>query len=64
MSNSPPRKPLRKCTKKREYIKVTDEQRLKVIGFIDQNMSIKDSSDRMGINFLNAKKIIRVYNLE
>ena len=63
MSNSP-REPRLGGPAKRAYTKVTDEQRLELIRLLDQNMSIKDASDQMGINYENAKAIFRVYRLE
>ena len=50
--------------RKRPYTKVTDQQRTQLIDLLDQNMSIKDASDTMGINYENAKAIFRVYRLE
>ena len=49
---------------KRSYTKVKDSQRNELIALLDQNMSIKDASDQMGINYENAKAIFRVYRLE
>ena len=49
---------------KRPYTKVTDEKRLELIDLLNQNMSIKEASDQMGINYENAKAIYRVYRLE
>ena len=49
---------------KRPYTKVTDEKRLELIDLLNKNMSIKEASDQMGINYENAKAIYRVYRLE
>ena len=49
---------------KRPYTKVTDEKRLELIDLLNRNMSIKEASDQMGINYENAKAIYRVYRLE
>ena len=49
---------------KRQYTKVTDEKRLELIDLLNKNMSIKEASDQMGINYENAKAIYRVYRLE
>ena len=49
---------------KRSYTKVKDTERRELIALLDQNMSIKDASDQMGIKYENAKAIFRVYRLE
>ena len=56
--------PLPPPANKRAYTKVTDEKRLELIDLLNQNMSIKEASDQMGINYENAKAIYRVYRLE
>jgi len=48
---------------KRTYTKVTDDQRLELIDLLNENLSIREASDRVGINYENAKAIYRVYRL-
>ena len=49
---------------KRAYAKVTDRQRAELLNLLQQNISIREASEQMGINYENAKVIYRVYRLE
>lgn len=49
---------------KRSYTRVNDKQRIELIDLLEREMSIKEASDRMGINYENAKAIYRIYRLE
>ena len=48
---------------KREYCKVTDEQRSILIDFIEQNehISIREASDLLGLNYESSKSIWIIY---
>ena len=45
----------------RKYIKVSDEQRLKLIKIQAQGKTIKEAAQDLGISYENAKAIIRVF---
>ena len=49
---------------KRAYAKVTDRQRAELLNLLQQNISIREASEQLGINYENAKVIYRVYRLE
>ena len=48
----------------RNYAKVPDEKRQRLIEMINMNMTIKDAARRVDIKYENAKAIYRVYRKE
>ena len=45
-------------------MKVSDDQRAQLIDLLNQNQSISEAADQVGVNYENAKAIFRVYRLE
>ena len=51
--------------KKREYKRVTDEERANLIHMVEYfNMSISKASSMLGLNYTNAMSIMRIYRRE
>ncbi len=48
----------------RNYLKVSDDLRQRLISLINQNMTIKDAARLVDIKYENAKAIYRVYRKE
>ena len=51
--------------KKREYKRVTDEERANLIHMVEYfNLSISKASNMLGLNYTNAMSIMRIYRRE
>lgn len=48
----------------REYARVTDETRKRLINHIKGGMKIKEAAELLGINYENAKAINRIFKHE
>ena len=45
-------------------MKVSDDQRAQLIDLLNQNQTISEAAEQVGVNYENAKAIFRVYRLE
>lgn len=54
----------KQITNKRTYRKVDNAKRAELLDLLNENMSIKQASTQLGINYENAKAIYRVWRIQ
>lgn len=52
------------AAKKRSYVQVSNAKRLQIIDLIDHNMSLKEVSESLNVNYDNVSRIYRIYRFD
>ena len=52
------------AAKKRSYVQVSNAKRLQIIDLIDHNMSLKEVSEQLNVNYDNVSRIYRIYRFD
>ncbi len=50
--------------RRRTYDRVSDDQRVRLLKLLSEQMTIKQAAESLGINYENAKSIYRAWRLE